>query len=138
MPNLAKVANSPEGKQAADWKMIYIAEAHCMSEWPVRSGRCNRGRGPVIVEHQPATANERCDLANQFARDFDVALDADSLQILVDDPEQEDPFEKAYAPWPLRLYLIREGRVQWIAQPEGGSFDKAVTELMGLLRIHNY
>jgi len=133
MPELAKVANSPSGKQAADWKMIYIAEAHSMSEWPVRSGRFNRGRGPVIVETQPTSAEERCLLARKFASDFDIPLQSDSLQILVDNPEQDDPFEKAYAPWPLRLYMIRDGVVEFVAQPEDCSFDKAVSELMQML-----
>jgi hypothetical protein len=115
--------------------MIYIAEAHALSEWPVRSGRFNRGRGAVLVEQQPATAAERCALARRFLADFDVDTKKDSLEVLVDDPEQGDPFEKEYAPWPLRLYLIRAGKVEWIAQPENCSYDKAVEELLALLNL---
>ena len=38
-------------------KFIYIAEAHAMSEWPLRNGRFNRNRGPVIVKDQPTAAS---------------------------------------------------------------------------------
>jgi hypothetical protein len=44
-------------KNAFKWKFIYIAEAHAMDEWPVYSGRFNKGKGPVIVEKQPTSAN---------------------------------------------------------------------------------
>jgi hypothetical protein len=106
-----------------------------MSEWPVRSGRFNRDRGPVVVEKQPTKAEERCELARKFARDFDVPLESDYLNILVDDPELGDPFEKSYAPWPLRMYLIRDGVIEWIAQPKDCSFDWAVLELLKILKL---
>lgn len=87
------------------------------------------------MEKQHSTATERCELARKFARDFDISLASDSLELLVDDPEQGDPFEKAYAPWPLRLYLIRSGVVEWIAQPRDCAFDVAVGELVRMLRL---
>lgn len=117
--------------------MIYIAEAHAMSEWPLSSGRFNKGRGPVIIPQQPETASERCHIARQFAESFNMATTTTSsniVQLLVDDPELGDPFEKTYAPWPLRLYLIdAEGKLEWIAQPKDCSYDEAVQELMSRL-----
>jgi hypothetical protein len=107
-----------------------------MSEWPVRSARFNRGRGPVLVEKQPTKSSERCELARRFASDFDISIDSSGpLELLVDNPELGDPFEEAYAPWPLRLYVIRDGVVEWIAQPKNGSFTLAVVELMKLLKL---
>ena len=73
-----------------------------MSEWPVRSGRFNRGRGPVIVAKQPITTAERCQLAQRFVSDFDLSLDSFRVDIC----ERQDPFEKAYAPWPLSFEII--------------------------------
>jgi hypothetical protein len=57
--------------------------------------------------------------------------------LLIDDPELGEPFEKAYAPWPLRLYLIRDGVVSngLAAQPKDSSFDLAVGELMKMLKL---
>jgi hypothetical protein len=132
---LAKVAESPQGRQAALWKFVYIAEAHAMDEWPLKSARFNGGRGPIVVEKQPTTASERCTLARQFARDFGLDLSDSNFEFLVDDPEQGEPFEKAYAPWPLRLYLICDSRVEWIAEPRDCSYDDAVSELMRLLNV---
>ena len=106
-----------------------------MSEWPVRSGRFNRGRGPVIIENQPSTSVERCQLAQQFASDFDISLDSDCFEFFVDACERQDPFEQAFAPWPLRLYMIRDGKLEWISQPKDCSFDEAVRELMVMLDL---
>lgn len=128
---LSKVASTKEGAKAAIWKFVYIAEAHAIDEWPVRSARFNHGHGPVLVQ-QPVRHEERCDLARNFANDF---LGTHVEDVLVDDPELGDPFEKAYAPWPLRLYLVEKGEMRWIAEPRDCSFDDAVSHLMKLLKL---
>jgi hypothetical protein len=132
---LAEVAESPTGKVAAFWKFVYIAEAHAMDEWPVKSARFNQGRGPVVVEKQPTTMTERCALARKFVSDFSMNLSESSYEVLVDDPEKGDPFEKTYAPWPLRLYLICDSKIEWIAEPRSCSYADAVTELMKILNL---
>lgn len=109
--------------------MVYIAEAHALSEWPIRSARFSK-TGPVLVQEQPTKLKERCDLACRFRDEYDVP---DFVDILIDDPEQEDPFCTVYSPWPLRLYLIREGIIQWIAQPKDTSYDDAVYEMFQIL-----
>jgi hypothetical protein len=58
-----------------------------------------------------------------------------NYELLVDDPEQGKPLEKAYAPWPLRLYVIKGAHIEWIAEPESCSFDKAVVEMRRLLNL---
>ena len=133
---MANVACTSKGKEAADWKFVYIAEAHAMDEWPIRSGRFNHGRGPVIVEKQPKKAKERCNLACQFAKDFNVPLTFPHIELLVDDPELGDLFEKEYAPWPLRLYLIEDDIIKYVAEPKNCSYDQAVLELMEILNIN--
>ena len=112
-----------------------------MSEWPVTSGRFNRGRGPILIQEQSKTAAERCTLARNFAMDFDMpkeVLDdkSNAVELLVDNPELGDPFEKEYAPWPLRLFLIKsDGTIDWIAQPKDCSYDEAVADLMLKLEL---
>ena len=108
-----------------------------MEEWPVRSARFNRGRGPVLVDKQPTKAEERCELARKFAKDFDFPMTCPNLELLVDDPELGDPFEKVYAPWPLRLYVVKDNVLQWIAEPHNCSFDMAVVDLMKQLKLHS-
>ena len=123
----------------ASWKFVYVAEAHAQDEWPIRSGRFNHGLGAVIVEKQPKKAAERCELARKFVEDFMPKVKSggmnSDISMVVDDPELGDPFEKYYAPWPLRLYLIRYGIVEWIAQPKDCSHDEAVMELCRMLGI---
>lgn len=126
-----------------------------MDEWPIRSGRFNHGRGPILIEKQPTKASERCELARRFLTDFDFPLLLSSnsqsstmdptttknhhhhnhIQYLVDDPELGDLFEKEYAPWPLRLYLVQDGIITYIAEPKDCSYDEAVLELMQMLQI---
>lgn len=122
------------GKNAAIWKFVYIAEAHAMDEWPLRSGRFNQGRGAVIVEEQPTSATGRCALAEKFTADF-LQGETGGVELLVDNPETGDLFEKAYAPWPLRLFLVKGGTMEWIAQPKDCSYDESVGQLMRLLQL---
>ena len=114
---------------------MYIAEAHAMNEWPLKSGRFNQGRGPVVVKEQPTRGTERCRLARTFASDFGMDTQGSNYEVLVDDPEKGDPFERLYAPWPLRIYVIKGSIIEWIAQPESCSFDKAVFEMRCLLNL---
>lgn len=129
------MAGTAKGKAAARWKFVYIAEAHAMDEWPVLSGRFNRGHGPVIVDEQPTKASDRCALARRFTHEFDMKLDGADYEVVVDDPEKGEPFEKAYAPWPLRLYLVRGDVIEWIAEPRACSYDDAVAELLQMLNL---
>lgn len=106
-----------------------------MDEWPVRSGRFNGGRGPVVVEKQPTRTKDRCSLARQFMQHFRI-VESPSLEVVVDDPELGDPFETVYAPWPLRLFLIRDGILTWIAEPKICSYNDALQELLSILGLN--
>jgi hypothetical protein len=109
-----------------DFLMMYVEEAHAENEWPISSGRYNRGRGPVRI-NQPTTSNERISVAKQFLNSYDIPIDDNGLQVACDSPEIGNPFEKAYAPWPLRLYVIENGKMTFIAQPKDCTYD--VSEL---------
>ena len=105
-----------------DFLTVYIAEAHAEDEWPIRSARYNADRGPVRVR-QPRRRADRVGLAQQFAADFGIRP---PMQLAVDCPELGDAFEAAYAPWPLRFYVVEQATFQLIAQPQGCSYDLAV------------
>jgi len=104
-----------------DFVVAYIEEAHAEDEWPVRSGRYNRGQGPVRI-NQPRTAIEREKVARDFFNTYNISLD-ERLRAFVDDPEAGNPFEKHYAPWPLRLYVIENSKMSWIASPHDCTYD---------------
>lgn len=95
---------------------VYILEAHAIDEWPINSGRCNHGRGPVCVK-QPTTNQERLDLATRLRNDFDCK----EIPMFVDSVDNE--FEKKYAPWPLRFYGIKDGKISYVAHPHECSFN---------------
>lgn len=104
-------------KGHVDIIFVYIVEAHAIDEWPISSGRYNRGRGPVSVS-QPTSNEERLALANKFRSDFDCL----EIPMLVDPIQNE--FEKKYAPWPLRFYGVDEnGKMSYIANPKDCTFD---------------
>ena len=105
--------------------MVYVAEAHAEDEWPISSSRFNADRGPVRVT-QPREQLQRLALARQFADDFDPAGDV-FHDVLVDDVDAGDPFERAFAPWPFRFFGIGGGggglELEFAPQAEGGTYD---------------
>jgi hypothetical protein len=105
---------------------VYIAEAHACDEWPIASARYNGGRGAVCVA-APRSDAARCALARAFVADFQFALPT-----LVDtvgeappdgDTKTRDPFDAAYAPWPLRFYGIAGDALGYVAHPKACSYD---------------
>jgi len=77
---------------------------------------------------QPRTLDARLALARRFAGEYGV-----TTPLLVDDPADE-AFERAYAPWPLRLYVVRGTNVAWIAEPDGASYELSVAALRDMLQ----
>jgi hypothetical protein len=47
------MARSPAGAAAADWRFVYVAEAHAQDEWPLRSARFSADGQPVVVDQPP-------------------------------------------------------------------------------------
>ena len=99
-----------------------------MDEWPVRSGRFTKD-GEAIVVNQPKSLAERCVLAEKFVTDYQF-----NLETFVDIPESGDLFEKAYAPWPLRFFVIdSQRRLQFVSEPVEGSSDIAFSLMLQML-----
>lgn len=123
VPHFEALAREFEG--AAHFKIVYIKEAHARDVWPISSARCSHDGKPVQVE-TPHSDAERCRLAAKFAQDYNLSS---RLPVLVDSVEENDPFEHAYAPWPIRFYvLMREHgdvKVKMKAQPHAAAYDLA-------------
>lgn len=112
-------------KSVADVYLVYIAEAHAADEWPIQSSRCTPD-GMAINLEQPKFLDDRVAIAKRFGVEYNLS----DLPLLVDDPQacpsagrpESDPFEKRFAAWPLRFYIFSNGVVDWIAQPDEGTF----------------
>ena len=72
-------------------------------EWPMYSAVYNGIRGAVDVR-QPTTDQARCQLARAFIADFQL-----QVPMLVD--PINNPFDEAFAPWPLRSYILHKGKI---------------------------
>jgi len=87
--------------------MVYIAEAHALDEWPMGDGYPGSEYKAVM---QPKSVSERCEVAAMFRKEIGC-----ELPMVVDGPDDE--FERTYSAWPLRFYIISEGKIVYKAQP---------------------
>jgi hypothetical protein len=93
---------------------VYVAEAHAQDEWTLR--------GTVMV-NQPRNSAERFDVARRFAAALDWRLP------LLADPPEDEAFERLFAPWPIRFYVVgHDGRMAFIAAPIDSTFDLCEVE----------
>lgn len=113
MPAFHSLQEEFEGR--AKFLSVYVQEAHAQNEWPISSSRANGGRGVVAID-QPQSLKERCAVATRFCDDFHF-----KLPMMVD--SMHNDFDRAYAPWPIRMYVLHRGKVTFIAHPELGRFD---------------
>ena len=111
---------------------MYIDEAHGADEWPISSSRFNGNRGAVNVR-QTLTLQERRAAAADFARDF--AFDsASGVLMMVDNPQQGGPFQDAFSPWPVRFFILQDGKVKFVSEP-GSNSDIEITPFSDALRV---
>lgn len=82
---------------------IYISEAHAKDEWPL---------GSVESVLQPTTQRARCERAHQFNETY-----GNELETLVDD--MSNNFDREFAAWPERLYVVAKGKMAYIDEPTG-------------------
>jgi hypothetical protein len=124
------------------WSLVYVAEAHAVDEWPISSARYNGSRGPVTINKHQTTAH-RVDAARTLMKDFKV----DWCNVYVDPViassssseavggvtngewtgvKGDGLFEANYAPWPLRFYVVQDGRLTFISMPSECTYDLSI------------
>lgn len=97
---------------------MYISEAHASDEWPI---------GPSISFcKQPKTMEERTNLAQLVAKRLPP-----STHVWIDSMTNE--FRKTYAAWPFRYFVIINGILKFIAQPDPKTFTYDLSELDSFL-----
>lgn len=94
-----------------NFRFVYILEAHAQDEWPICSARWSPTDTPIVY-NQTRTIEERLSVAKDFIRDFQFPI-----PVVIDKPD-ENLFEKLYAPWPVRIYILdSDYRLTYKAQP---------------------
>jgi maltose-binding protein MalE len=99
-------------------------EAHAQDEWPICSSRCSPG-GKKVMYNQPTTLEERISVAKDF-------VDAFQLKIPMMIDTMKNSFEELYAAWPLRIFIIKGGRIIFKAQP--GEKMLEMTDIVNVLQ----
>ena len=98
-----------------------MREAHPDDGWQVPANKKDN-----LVFNDPTTIEERRNIAQEFAEQFEV-----TLPILVD--TMDDKAEAAFAAWPDRIYVIdKNGKVAYKGKP--GPFGYKVDEAEGALK----
>lgn len=113
-------------KDMADFRVVYIREAHPTDGWQVGA---NERDGILIKNH--TTEEERAEAAGACALGLKL-----SMPMLIDD--MKDTVEKAYQGWPDRIYIIgADGKIAYKGArgPAGFKPNEAEAELKKLLGI---
>jgi len=106
-------------KDSAEFLIVYITEAHAKDEWPVG--------GTVSFCDQPKVLEERCVLARKYKEEKEM-----SMEMGVD--LMSNGFENVFAAWPVRFYVVKEGKLVWKAQPNLEDYAYDPTELSKWLK----
>lgn len=92
---------------------MYILEAHAQDEWPIGSEYNTKPKCD-----QPKTDAERQAIARRFATEYKLHA---SVRYCVD--PIANPFDNAFASWPVRFYIVQDGKLALKGQPTGGMYD---------------
>lgn len=112
-------------RKKADFKIVYIREAHPVDGWRMR---VNDREG--IEVKQPKTLEGREKVADVCAAKLKI-----SIPIVVDGID--NAVEKAYAGWPVRAYIVgKNGKIAYKDDPGPRGFkpkeaEKALKKLVG-------
>jgi len=95
-------------KHVFDFICVYIAEAHAVDEWPVRTK-------PNLCIKQHQTLYERCLMAKSLTNEYKFVV-----KMYVD--TMDNTFENTYSAWPLRAFIIQNNQIQFILEPKNPGY----------------
>jgi len=100
---------------------VYITEAHAKDEWPVGES--------ISICNQPKSMEERLAIANTFVKkhEFKVPMLVDTMS---------NTFQKVFAAWPIRFYIIQRGKIVYKAQPNLKDYTYDIDEVETWLNTH--
>jgi len=92
-----------------DFLIVYVSEAHAVDQWKL---------GDKIKIYQHKTLNDRIVAAKSFKDENDIQLP------VVVDSFPENQFDKEFACWPERGYIISQEKLAYISKCDvNGSMD---------------
>jgi len=106
-------------KDRTGFLVVYITEAHAKDEWPVGK--------TISFCNQPKVISERCDLARKYSEDNQL-----TIPVVVD--TMDNSFESKFAAWPVRFYVVKNGKLVFKAQPNTEHYAYDPTELSKWLK----
>lgn len=89
--------------------LLYITEAHAADVWNI-----GLSAGEIINTHK--TIEDRLNAVKLLKEKFNL-----SVPVYADN--MNDEFEKVFACWPFRNFIIESGKVSYIGQPDDSTFD---------------
>lgn len=89
-------------------RLVYILEAHARDEWPVGSAQFSYPQAQTLEQRAQAAIH----LWTRLQLEIPIVLDGPT-----------NDFERLYAPWPFRFYILRNGVVLQRADPISGGYD---------------
>jgi hypothetical protein len=103
---------------------VYIAEAHGVDEWPIRSARYTPDAKEVDLL-QTKDLKSRSRYSKSFAQNY---LTTDwKLFVAPPGVDENDlavsDFERLYRPWPFRAFAFQKNRLEIISEPIDGEVD---------------
>lgn len=106
---------------SAYFVFVYIAEAHACDEWPISQLEQEIPRHRTLADRHSAAASFL--RAFPLHRAFQVALDT-----------MDDAFDRVFASWPFRFWVVDDGIIALKPQPREAMYDLA--ELSDWLERH--
>lgn len=106
--------------KAVEFIFVYIAEAHACDEWPINQ------LDEEIPRHR--SLDDRLAAAASLLRAFSFHP---AITIVLD--TMDDSFDRAFASWPFRFWVVQEGKIALKPQPQDAKYD--IGELVRWLYI---
>jgi len=88
----------------------------------------------TVSVKQPLIVSERIGLAQKFVETFRLGSE---MKVLVDDPNG-NAFQSVFAPWPIRIYVIENGKMEYISAPTNCTHDVAELRTWLMQRHNNH
>lgn len=95
-------------KDQVEFLAVYISEAHAKNEWKL---------GDLVNINQHETLEDRIAAAKAFVNDMQY-----QIPVVVD--SMSNAFDKVYAVWPDRFFIIENGTMQLVPSPGTYGYDR--------------
>ena len=136
---LAARAAARGGNRGGRFIFVYIAEAHACDEWPIAQLGAGEIARHITLEQRRAAALQLQASPYALREPWEVTLDTlgESATADIDGAHgsDADAFDRVFASWPFRFWVLVDGRIALKPQPHDASYD--IGELERWLDVHH-